>query len=62
MAGGPRSEPRFIALAPGSIWGTKRWPYYAELAAGLERACVVVGGADDRPLGRGHRGGGTDEP
>jgi heptosyltransferase-2 len=43
-------SPRFIALAPGSIWGTKRWPYYAELAAGLERPCVVVGGADDRSL------------
>ena len=42
--------PRFIALAPGSIWGTKRWPYYAELAAGLDRPCVIVGGADDRPL------------
>ncbi|HEV8177832.1 MAG TPA: glycosyltransferase family 9 protein [Gemmatimonadales bacterium] len=42
--------PRFIALAPGSIWGTKRWPYYAELAAGLDRPCVVIGGVDDRPL------------
>ena len=43
-------SPRFIALAPGSIWGTKRWPYYAELAAGLDRPCVVVGGAGDRSL------------
>ena len=43
-------SPRFIALAPGSIWGTKRWPYYAELAAGLDRPCVIVGGPDDRPL------------
>ena len=43
-------SPRFIALAPGSIWGTKRWPYYAELAAGLDRPCVVVGGAEDRSL------------
>jgi heptosyltransferase-2 len=43
-------SPRFIALAPGSIWGTKRWPYYAELAAGLDRPCVVIGGADDRSL------------
>jgi heptosyltransferase II len=42
--------PRFIVLAPGSIWGTKRWPYYAELAAGLDRPCVIVGSADDRPL------------
>ena len=43
-------SPRFITLAPGSIWGTKRWPYYAELVAGLDRPCVVVGGADDRSL------------
>ena len=43
-------SPRFIALAPGSIWGTKRWPYYTELAAGLDRPCVIVGGADDRSL------------
>jgi heptosyltransferase-2 len=43
-------SPGFIALAPGSIWGTKRWPYYAELAGGLDRPCVVVGGAEDRPL------------
>ena len=43
-------SPRFIALAPGSIWGTKRWPYYARLAAGLDRPCVVVGGAGDRSL------------
>ena len=43
-------SPRFIALAPGSIWGTKRWPYYAELAAGLDRPCVIVGSADDRSL------------
>jgi len=43
----------FVALAPGSIWGTKRWPFYPELAAGLgERmAVVVVGGPDDVALG-----------
>ena len=46
----------FVALAPGSIWGTKRWPYYPELAAAL--------GTTDRrhrwPGGRGagRRGGG----
>jgi heptosyltransferase-2 len=45
----------FVALAPGSIWGSKRWPYYPELAARLaERVPVVaVGGPDDRPLGDG---------
>lgn len=43
---------RMIALAPGSVWATKRWPYYPELApllASLGRL-VVVGGADDRAL------------
>src|SRR5207253_6672658 len=25
----------FVALAPGSAWGTKRWPYYVELAKRL---------------------------
>lgn len=39
----------FIALAPGSVWGTKRWPYYAELAQriGSGRAVVVIGAAAD---------------
>ena len=41
----------FVALAPGSIWGSKRWPYYAELAAKLPAAVVVVGGQDDATLG-----------
>jgi heptosyltransferase-2 len=41
----------FIALAPGSIWGTKRWPYYPELAKLLgERQVVVIGGKDDATL------------
>lgn len=44
-------SPGFIALAPGSIWGTKRWPYYAELAARLEAQVVAVGAAEDRALG-----------
>ncbi len=44
----------FIALAPGSIWGSKRWPYYPELAhrlAARGMAVAVVGGADDGGLG-----------
>jgi heptosyltransferase-2 len=43
---------RMIALAPGSVWATKRWPYYRELAgqlAGVGRI-VVVGGREDSPL------------
>jgi heptosyltransferase II len=39
----------FIALAPGSIWGTKRWPYYGELARRLgdRVGIVLVGGPED---------------
>ncbi|HVH67018.1 MAG TPA: lipopolysaccharide heptosyltransferase II [Gemmatimonadales bacterium] len=46
-------EAPFVALAPGSIWGSKRWPYYEELAQRLaERAAIVtVGGSEDAPLG-----------
>ncbi len=41
-----------LALAPGSIWGTKRWPYFAALAARLSPLyrLVVLGAASDRPL------------
>ena len=40
----------FVALAPGSVWATKRWPYYAELAQRLAQRLpvVVIGGSDDR--------------
>ena len=43
----------FIAVAPGSIWGSKRWPHYAELAGRLatHAPVVVVGGPDDAGLG-----------
>ena len=46
-------EGRFIAVAPGSIWGSKRWPYYPQLAERLPRdvGVVVVGGEDDAGLG-----------
>ena len=41
-----------IAVAPGSVWATKRWPYYAELARELPAtaAIVVIGAKDDAPL------------
>ena len=40
-----------VALAPGSVWGTKRWPHYDELAAALApRRVVVVGAAADATL------------
>jgi len=41
-----------IALAPGSVWATKRWPFYADLARELstEATIVVVGAEADRSL------------
>jgi heptosyltransferase-2 len=51
---GVRADEPLVALAPGSVWGTKRWPFYPELARALADVArvVVVGGADDAPLGR----------
>lgn len=40
---------RFVAVAPGSIWGTKRWPGYAELVAQMREPVVVLGSAADAP-------------
>ncbi len=42
-----------VALAPGSAWGTKRWPYFPQLAAELsgEFNVVVVGGQADIEAG-----------
>jgi heptosyltransferase-2 len=47
--GGP-----LIALAPGSVWATKRWPYFADLARRLVEIgrIVVIGSGDDRLLGQ----------
>jgi heptosyltransferase-2 len=49
---GVAPDEAFVALAPGSIWGSKRWPYFAELARRVagRTAVVVVGGPDDRAL------------
>lgn len=41
-AGGP-----MIAVAPGSIWGTKRWPHVAGLVSALEEVRVVVIGSPE---------------
>jgi heptosyltransferase II len=42
-AGGP-----LVGLAPGSIWGTKRWPHMAELVSLVDEVrFVVIGSADD---------------
>jgi len=46
--GGSPNEP-FVALAPGSAWGTKRWPYYVELARRLAddfRIAIIGSKAD----------------
>jgi len=37
----------FTALAPGSVWATKRWPGYPDLAARLAGPVVVIGGPED---------------
>jgi heptosyltransferase-2 len=43
-----------VALAPGSVWATKRWPGYAELAAALVAGDVarpvIIGSDADSPL------------
>jgi heptosyltransferase-2 len=44
------AEP-FVAMAPGSIWGSKRWPGYAGLAARVPQPVVIIGGPEDRALG-----------
>jgi heptosyltransferase-2 len=50
---GWRREP-IIAVAPGSIWGTKRWPHYEELARLLAPSyrVAVLGGPGDTEVGR----------
>jgi len=41
-----------VALAPGSIWPTKRWPHYPALASALSDLgrMAIIGGPDDRSL------------
>jgi heptosyltransferase-2 len=48
LAPWPADAP-FIALAPGSVWATKRWPHYAALARRLapRYPLAVIGGPDD---------------
>ena len=49
---GHAGEP-LLALAPGSIWATKRWPYFPDLARHLGSLgrVVVLGSHDDSALG-----------
>ena len=43
-----------VALAPGSVWATKRWPFYAALAQALTPVArlVIIGSKDDAELAR----------
>lgn len=54
LHGSPAGGASFVALAPGSVWATKRWPYYSGLAQllGADFPIVVVGGAVDGGLAR----------
>ncbi len=46
------SDEPLIVMAPGSVWATKRWPYFSQLAAELRDSghVVVIGSEADRPL------------
>ncbi|HEX6814274.1 MAG TPA: glycosyltransferase family 9 protein [Gemmatimonadaceae bacterium] len=48
------SDRSIVALAPGSIWGTKRWPYYRDLTERLASRfrIAIVGGQEDSELAR----------
>jgi heptosyltransferase-2 len=52
LLSGRRDERTLVAVAPGSVWATKRWPFYAELTTRLSASAqiVVVGGAADATL------------
>ena len=52
-AGGIEAGMPFVAVAPGSIWGSKRWPHYGALAVRIaaRTPVVVVGGPEDAGLG-----------
>jgi lipopolysaccharide heptosyltransferase II len=42
----------FIVLAPGAAWGTKKWPFYPELAAKFadSHSIIVIGGSEDQAI------------
>ncbi len=52
LARAPIHAGPFIALAPGSVWATKRWPDFPGLMASVPSGygIVVVGGPEDREL------------
>jgi heptosyltransferase-2 len=52
LVGPATTNQPLVAFAPGSVWATKRWPYYADLARSLaaDVQIVVVGSGDDHEL------------
>ena len=51
------NQEKMAAIAPGSVWNTKRWPAerFAELAGMLSAAgyeVLIIGGRDDMELGK----------
>jgi heptosyltransferase-2 len=54
LQGSAAEQHPFVVLAPGSVWATKRWPFYAELTrrVAAELPVVVVGAAVDGDLAR----------
>jgi heptosyltransferase-2 len=44
-------SPGFVAMAPGAVWGTKRWTGYAELLALTDAVTVIIGGPADHSIG-----------
>jgi heptosyltransferase II len=52
VAGAVSEQAPLVALAPGSVWATKRWPFYAELARRVAATArvTVIGSKDDAPL------------
>jgi heptosyltransferase-2 len=48
------SDAPLLALAPASVWATKRWPYYQDVARelGHEVRIVVLGAAEDQALAK----------
>jgi heptosyltransferase-2 len=44
----------YVALCPGAEYGpAKRWPYFAELAARLQKPVVLLGSPNDAPAATG---------
>jgi heptosyltransferase-2 len=41
----------FVAMAPGSVWGARRWPHFGALAAAAPHPVVVIGGPADAARG-----------